>query len=305
MPLNPEARAYLDRVAALNLPTLPELGAVLARKFLPNAEDLCAEPPALARVENRSIPGRGGAIELRIYTPPGSPPHPILVYFHGGGWVLGDLDRVDRLCHTLSTRAASIVVSVDYRLAPEHPFPAAVEDADDAARWVAENATYIYGDPRRIRVGGDSAGGNLAAAVALTARDRGFPTLEAQLLFYPVTRYGFETESYRQNAGGYGLSREDMIWFWRQYLKTPEDGENPRASPLLARSHENLPPALIVTAEYDPLRDEGEAYGESLRRSGVPVAVVRYEGTIHGFVTMAKILPEGRDAIARAVDFLK
>lgn len=137
------------------------------------------------------------------------------------------------------------------------------------------------------------------------ARDRGFPTLTAQLLFYPVTRYGFETESYRQNAGGYGLTREEMIWFWRQYLKTPEDGENPRASPLLARSHENLPPALIVTAEYDPLRDEGEAYGESLRRSGVSATVVRYPGTIHGFVTMAKILPEGRDAIARAVDFLK
>ncbi|MGK7900725.1 MAG: alpha/beta hydrolase [Hormoscilla sp.] len=198
-----------------------------------------------------------------------------------------------------------IVVSVDYRLAPEHKFPAAPEDAYAATQWVAENAAEIKGDRTRIGVGGESAGGNLAAVVTLMARDRGGPSLVYQLLFDPVTQYGFDTESYRKYGKDYLCTKDVMVWFWNHYLPTPLEGKNPYASPLHAVDLSNLPPALIITAELDPLRDEAEAYGDRLRQAGVPVKISRYQGAIHAFTCMAKIFPQGRESLTEASAALK
>jgi acetyl esterase len=187
-----------------------------------------------------------------------------------------------------------MVASVDYRLAPEHKFPAAVEDSYGATKWVADNAADLGGDPRRIAVGGDSAGGNLAAAVSLMARDRGGPDIAFQLLIYPITNQKFDTDSYKENGEGYMLTKEDMEWFRNHYLRDQHDEENPYASPLLANSLSSLPPAFVITAEFDPLRDEGEAYAARLKEFDVPVRVNRYSGTIHGFMTIAELKQRGQ-----------
>jgi acetyl esterase len=222
---------------------------------------------------------------VRIYTPEGSGPFPLLVFFHGGGWVIGDLDGHDPLCRRLTNLVDCIVVSVDYRLAPEHPFPAAPRDCFAATQWVAQNAAQLQGDPARIAVGGDSAGGNLAAVVAQLARDQGGPALVFQALIYPATDLRMSTASIEENGKDYLLTKEDMIWFMQHYMKNEEDKSNPLASPLLAANLSNLPPALVITAEYDPLRDEDEQYGERLKEAGVPVQISRYDGAIHGFVS--------------------
>jgi acetyl esterase len=197
------------------------------------------------------------------------------------------------------------LVAMEYRLAPEHKFPAAPEDCYAATCWVAANAEAIGGDPRRIAIGGDSAGGNLTAVVAQMARDRGGPALAYQLLVYPVTNYGYDKASYEENADGYLLTRDAMVWFWNHYLRSAADGNNPLASPLRANDLRGLPPAMVLTAEFDPLRDEGEAYALRLQEAGVPVTLKRYAGTIHGFFSLGAVLDQGKQAMADAAAALR
>ncbi|MBI3734721.1 MAG: alpha/beta hydrolase [Chloroflexi bacterium] len=284
MLLNPQAKAFLDQREAAGAQPLHTLSVDEARRQMNALSALLGPGEPVAHVEDRLIAGPDGAIPIRIYMPHGGGPFAGLVYFHGGGWVLGNLETVDVSCRMLTNRAQCIVVSVNYRHAPEHKFPAAADDAYAATRWVAEHALGLNIDPARVAVGGSSAGGNLAAAVALMARERGAPPLAFQLLTVPVTDYAFGTESYRANADGYGLTKDGMVWFWNHYLRSEADGSNPVASPLRAADLSGLPPAFVMTAEYDPLRDEGEAYAARLRAAGVPVAHKRYEGMIHGFL---------------------
>jgi acetyl esterase len=212
--------------------------------------------------------------------------------------VIGDLETHDELCRTLANESGCLVVSVDYRLAPEHKFPACTEDCYAATKWVAQNAAQFNGDPSRIAIGGDSAGGDLAAVVAHMARDRGGPPLVFQLLIYPATDLRMKTPSIEENAEGYFLTKQDMIWFTNHYLNSESEKENPLASPLLATYLSGLPAALIITAEYDPLRDEGEQYGQRLKEAGVPVTSSRYNGMIHGFVSLGAVLDQGKQAVA-------
>ncbi len=296
MPLDPQVKKFLQQLDQMGLPSLPSLEPVQARELTAQLRGRDLRSQVVAGVENRTIRGANGDIPVRIYTPEGSTTKPVLVYFHGGGWVLGDLDAADSLCR-IANRAGYVVVSVDYRLAPEYKFPAALEDAYAATSWVAKNAAALNGDPTRIAVGGDSAGGNLAAVVSLMARDRGSPSLMYQLLIYPVTKYGFDTQSYREyGQGGFGLTKDEMVWFWHHYLASDADGQNPYASPLLASCYD-LPPACIITAEYDVLRDEAEAYAARLQKAGVPVQLLWYDGMIHNFVGLASVLDRGKQAL--------
>lgn len=306
MPLGPQAQALLEQMAASGAPPLSAQSVAEARQALLAFAQLGGDPESVNHVEDRKLPGPDAGIPVRIYTPAGSGPFPVLVYFHGGGWVLCDLETHDPVCRSLANAARCIVVSVDYRLAPEHKFPAALDDCYAATQWVMNNATLINGDPTRVAVGGDSAGGNLAASVALMARDRGGPAIIFQLLVYPVTDYYTPgTPSYQQNADGYFLTRDDMVWFWNHYLNGEADAANPYACPLRAASLADLPPALVITAEFDPLRDEGEIYAARLRAYGVAAELVRYDGMIHGFLSMAGVLDQGRNALAFAASRLR
>src|SRR5881397_1593802 len=253
MPLDPEAKMLLEQLTTVVRP-FDELSVLEARAAIVTLSAAAGEGEAVARVESRTVPGPRGEIPVRVYTPEGCAPFPVLVYFHGGGWVTGSLETHDGLCRHLANAAGAVVASVDYRLAPEHPFPASGEDAYAATRWVAANAAVIGGDAKRIAVGGDSAGGNLAAVVSLMARDRGGPAIALQLLVYPVTNHAYDTASYRENADGYLLTRDSMVWFWNHYLRSDRDGADPYASPLRAPNLAGLPPAVVVTAEFDPLR---------------------------------------------------
>ena len=300
MPLDAKAREFLDQLAAAGAPTLTDLPVPDARLAIDALFASQNEPEPVARVENRRIPGPAGELPVRVYTPEGKGPFPVLVFFHGGGWVLCGLDSHDGPCRALANAVPCLVVSVDYRLAPEHKFPAGADDAYAATRWVAEHAAELGGDAKHIAVGGDSAGGNLAAVVALMARDRGGPRLAHQLLVYPATDAGLDTASYVENGEGYFLTGEMMRWFWNHYLRSHADVENPYASPLRAPRVGGLPPALVITAEYDPLRDEGEAYAARLREAGVPVRTTRYAGMIHGFFGMGAVFPQARTAINEA-----
>ncbi|WP_089718107.1 alpha/beta hydrolase [Candidatus Entotheonella palauensis] len=300
MPLDPQAQTLLDKIAAANVPPLHELTIEEARQANANLFITRHEPQAVRAVEDRVIPspaGAGHGTPIRVYTPQGDGPFPVLVYFHGGGWVVGSLETHDAQCRALSHGASCVVVAVDYRLAPEHKFPAAIEDCDAATQWVAENAASLGGDPDRLAVGGDSAGGNLAAVVALWARDRGTPYLAFQLLIYPATDMHCGTASQQENAEGYLLTRDAIIWFRDQYLRSDADVPHPDASPLLAPSLDDLPPALIITAEFDPLRDEGEAYAARLQAAGVPVMLKRYDGMIHGLFNLGHVLDQGQQVI--------
>src|SRR5579871_1847749 len=243
MPLDPKVRLFLDQLAASGLPGLSTLGVEGARAAIDGMVAMGGSVKEVARVEDRHIPGPAGDVAVRVYTPAGgAAPRPALVYYHGGGWVIGGIASHDGVCRALANAVPALVVSVDYRLAPEHPFPAAAEDAHAAARWVAEHAAEIGADPRRVAVGGDSSGGNLAAATALMARDRGGPGLAFQLLVYPVTDTAMDTASYRENADGYFLTRADMIWFFDHYLPRAADRTHPYAAPLRASDLRGLPP---------------------------------------------------------------
>jgi acetyl esterase len=305
MPIDPQAAALLDQLKAMGGPQLHELPVPMAREAMRAMVALQGEGEAVADISNRSIPGPHGDIPVRIYNPGGGAPLPVLVYFHGGGWVIGDLETHDRICRALANGAACVVVSVDYRLAPEHRFPAAAEDCYAATVWVARNAADIGAEAAHLAVGGDSAGGNLAAVVALMARDRREPKLAFQLLVYPVTDGSFDTHSYRDNAEGYLLTREAMQWFWDHYVPDVAERTNPYVSPLRSRRLDGLPPALVITAELDPLRDEGEAYGAHLRAAGVPTQVTRYDGMIHGFFGMTALMDKARTAMNEAVRALR
>jgi acetyl esterase len=256
--------------------------------------------PDVARVEELRTPGPAGEIPVRLYRPDASGPLPLLVFFHGGGFVLCDLDTHDATCRRLALRAGCAVLSVDYRLAPEAKFPAAPEDCWAATAWAAANAARLGVDAARIAVAGDSAGGNLAAVVAVMSRDRGGPSLVHQLLVYPVTDLvGFEVShaSYAENAEGYLLTAAMMRWFAGHYLERAGDARSPLASPLLAPDLSGLPPATLLSAEFDPLRDEGELYAERLRRAGVPVEQRRWGGMIHGFFAMTELLDAAQEAM--------
>ncbi|MGO4890590.1 alpha/beta hydrolase [Anaerobacillus sp. MEB173] len=304
MALDPQAKFILEQMELAGAPPMETLSPEEARASA-DFSLLAGEPEDVGSVENRLIPGPEGDIPVRVYTPKGEGPFPALVYYHGGGWVIGDLDTVDVPCRLLTNKANCVVISVDYRLAPEHKFPAAADDAYAAAKWAADHGSAINVDPSRIAVGGDSAGGNLAAAVALMARDKGELSLAYQLLVYPVTNHSYDTVSYFENADGYLLTKDTMVWFWDHYLRTEEDSANPYASPLQAEDLSGLPPALVLTAEFDPLRDEGEAYAKRLTEAGVSVEVKRYDGLIHGFFWMPAALEKGRESIDLAAAALK
>nr|ACL67848.1 lipolytic enzyme [uncultured bacterium] len=301
MPLDAKASAFLDQMATMNLPTFDSMTPEAAREaYLALRAAASGDAVDVGAVKDQSIPGPAGEIPVRIYTPEGPGPFPLLVYYHGGGWVIGDIETHDGLCRSLTNAAQCVTVSVDYRLAPEHKFPAAIDDAYAAAEWVAANAPALGGRAAPIAVGGDSAGGNLAAAVTLIARDRGTPSIGYQLLFYPVLDFASDTASYADNGEGYLLTKNTMRWFWNHYLKRESDGENPHASPLRAEDLRGLPPGLVITAEFDPLRDEGEAYAARLREAGVAVTTKRYAGMIHAFMNMPAILGQAKMAFDEA-----
>lgn len=306
MGLDPQVKALLEQMAKLEGPAIHKLAPEECRKvFNSGIKFLAAPPEAVAKVEERLIPVKDGEIKIRIYTPQGEGPFPIFVYFHGGGWVLGDLETLDSPLRTITNEAKCIVVSVDYRLAPEHKFPTAVEDGYLATKWVAKNAGSFGGDPRRIAVGGDSAGGNIASVVTLMARENKEPSLCFQVLIYPATDLSKNYPSYYQFGKGLLLTKEDMLYFGRHYLRTEEDQFDIHASPMLAEDLSHLPPALVVTAEYDPLRDEGEAYANRLREAGVSVELCRYDGMIHGFFGMTKVLDQANHLVHKVASALK
>lgn len=305
MPLDPAVAAMREERMARGATPLYEMTLDQAR-----AADLAdiraaggnAEP--VHEVTDTTFPGPDGELAVRLYRPRADRPLATLVYFFGGGWTLGGIDTSDGVCRTLANATGCLVVTPGYRLAPEHPFPAAVHDCLAAVDWVAANAAGLGADPARIAVGGDSAGGNLAAVVALSAREHG-PALAAQLLVYPNTCYRADTESLRANDDRWMFNRHSVDWYWHNYLPDPAAGRDPRVSPLLAPDLSGLPPALVITAEYDPLRDEGERYAERMRAAGVPVELSRYEGMAHGFFTMSGVLPDARRAVDQAARYLR
>jgi acetyl esterase len=304
MPITAEVQEILKLRAAA--PAMHTLSVEEARISSAAARIQPDPPEPVARIEDFTIPGPAGDIPVRLYSPDPDTQLPVLVYYHGGGWVIGDLDSHDPLCRTLANRANVVVLSVHYRLAPEHKYPAAADDSYAAAQWVSEHGAEIGADGSRIVVCGDSAGGNLSAVVSLMARDRGGPGLRGQVLIYPVTNLDFGTDSYRDNGdGSKGLSEDGMRWFWQHYVRTQSEGFEPYASPLRADTIADLPPALVITAEYDALRDEGELYADRLERGGVTTQLTRYDGVIHGFVGMFAAVPEGNTAVNQIAEFLK
>ncbi len=309
MPLHPQCKAVLDQMAAGGGKPLEECTPAEARAIRDQgAEALAAlNGPAqpVARVEDRTIPGPGVAVPVRIYWPVTGQRLPVLVYFHGGGWVFGNIDGVDRTCRALANSAGCVVINVGYRLAPENKFPAPLDDAYAVVEYVAAHGGEFAIDPGHIAVGGDSAGGNLAAAVCLLARERGGPRLVFQLLVYPVTDYDDDRPSLHDYAEGYLLTRAAVPWFWGHYVSGPDQGRDPLASPINAASLEGLPPAMVITAECDPIRDQGEAYARRLKEAGVPVTLKRYAGAIHVFFQLAGVVDAGKQAQADAAAALR
>lgn len=302
--LDEEAKALLEAVAKASRPAYESVGAVAARKLYKETRSAVSPPaPDVALAANMAAPGPHGPIPLRYYRPLGAEARaalPVLVFYHGGGWVIGDLDTHDVVCRTLANEGQCAVVSVDYRMGPEHKFPAAVDDAFAALKWVAHEAAHLHVDATRIAVGGDSAGGNLAAVAALMARDAGGPGLRLQLLIYPATDMAMDTASHQAFAEGHLLTRSSMTWFQMMYLNGPADMADWRASPLKAVSLADLPPAHVIVAGNDPLRDEGEAYAKALQAAGNIATFREFPGSIHGFITMGKVLPQAGQALAES-----
>jgi acetyl esterase len=300
VPLDPQLQAMRDQRERDHVPPLYEMSLAEAR-----AADLASirasggDPEPVHEVTDLTIPGPGGELPLRLYRPASARPLPVLLYFFGGGWVLGTIDTADGVSRSLANASGALVAVVGYRLAPEHPFPAAADDCYTALRWVAEHAAAIGADPARLAVGGDSAGGNLAAGVALRARPGG-PALAGQLLVYPNTDQLADDESMRAADDRFLFNRHSVAWYRQHYLADPGDAANPLASPLRAESLAGLPPALVITAEYDPLRDQGEAYARRLADEGVQAELSRYPGMTHGFFTMAGAVDASQAAVAQA-----
>jgi acetyl esterase len=309
--LHPQARALLDLMAARGVPPTHTLTPADARALYRDRRAYTQpDAPPVAEVRALAADGPHGAIPLRLYRPPLREASdarllPVLVYFHGGGWVIGDLDTHDVLCRQLANASGSAVVATDYRLAPEHRFPTAVDDAIAATRWVATQAAALGLDATRIAVGGDSAGGNLAAVVSIAARDAGNLPLAFQLLIYPATDMRRGAPSHAANGEGYLLTRDTIGYFHDHYIVDPRDDLDWRASPLLAADLSRLPPALVVTAGFDPLRDEGLAYAEALSQAGNRASCVCFEREIHGFITMGRVLDEANTAVALCAAELK
>ena len=305
MPLDPQVEALLAGMKTMNIPTLVDMAPQEARVAFAQMAAVSGPPEAISAVDDRTIPGVTRELSVRVYTPSGERPLPAMVFFHGGGWVIGDLETHDALCRSLANSSGNVIVAVDYPLAPENKFPVAVEECYAAAKWVADHARDLAADPARIGVGGDSAGGNLAAVVTLLARERGGPPLAYQMLIYPALDMTMAMPSVQENGVGYFLTSEDMVLFCNQYIRVASDKVNQLVSPLLAPDLTGLPPAVIVTAEFDPLRDEGEAYGERLRQAGVPVALRRYDGMIHGFLSMGGAIDRARLALQQTASDLR
>jgi acetyl esterase len=305
VPLDPQLQAMRDQRERDHVPPLYDMSLTEAR-----AADLASirvgggDPEPVGDVTDLTIPGPGGELPLRLYRPEGQGPLPVLLYFFGGGWVLGTIDTADGVSRSLANATGALVAVVGYRLAPEHPFPAAADDCYAALCWVAEHAAAIGADPARIAVGGDSAGGNLAAGVALRARAGG-PALAGQLLVYPNTDQLADDESMRTADDPFLFNRHSVAWYRQHYLAGPGDAADPLASPLRAGSLAGLPPALVITAEYDPLRDQGAAYARRLAGEGVPAELSCYPGMAHGFFTMAGTVDASRAAIAQAAAHLR
>jgi acetyl esterase len=298
VPVDPHIAALLSMLEQSGAPPMyegsPEEGRALYLQLTHGARTPEQVVP-VADTQDRTVPGAEGDLRARVYRPEGEGPFPTVVFFHGGGWVIGDLDTHDNMARSLCRGARAVVVAVDYRLAPEHPFPAAAHDAVAAARWVAKNLEEFGGD-QRLALAGDSAGGNLAAVVAQTLRDDGTP-LVGQFLIYPAVDAEGEYPSRVENAKGYFLEKDTMDWFYGHYAGAWDDARDARLSPLHGADLSGLPPAVVVTAEFDPLRDEGEAYGKALEAAGVPADVRRYDGMIHGFFDMGAFSPGAQAAI--------
>ncbi len=306
MPLDPQAEALLrsmKEAGAKPFETMmPAEARVAARAF----KDLGGPPEDVSSLDHRFIPGPTADLPVRIYRPAGARDEqlPGLVYFHGSGWVILNIEICDAFSRALANRTGCIVAAVNYQKAPEHKFPIPLDDCYAATRWVFDNAGELRIDPTRIGVIGDSAGGNLAAAVSLRARDENGPKLAYQVLVYPAVQYGWDTPSSLANAEGFLLQRAGMEYFWKHYVRGPEDGKNPYCSPLAAADHSGLPPALIVSAEFDPLCDDGRNYADKLEAAGVPVKFHLYDGMIHGFLWMSGVLDQSKalvDEIGRDV----
>lgn len=294
---HPEVKMLLDLQAQQPMPPYSALTADQVRAgFAEQMVMVRGAPVEVAQVTDLTLPGPGGEIPVRRYSPGGEAPLPAVVYFHGGGWVIGDLESHDDLCRELANQANCVVIAVDYRLAPEYPFPAAADDAVAATRWIRDNAADFGIDPTRMAVAGDSAGGNLATVVSAELRQDAAAPLKLQALIYPVTDLrAFDTGSHKEFAAGFGLTGEAMAWFRDHYLGAA-DAADPLVSPLAATDLSGLPPAWVITAELDVLRDEGEAYADALQAAGNEVVARRYDGMVHGFVSMAGILSVGRQA---------
>ena len=296
--LHPQIVSALEAMKKLALRPIEAMTPVEARAQMEaTAQSRKAEPLPVARVEERAIPGPAGPIRVRLYWPNATGPVPAIAYYHGGGHVIGSLDTHDLIARNLCAGAAALIVSVDYRMGPEDRFPAAVEDSFAALEWLHNNATSLGADPGRLGVHGDSAGANLAAVVALMARDAGGPQLRLQSLVYPVGDYTLKSASYDKFAEGYGLlTRAAMVWFQEHYLRSPADAEDWRASPIKAASLKGVAPAIVVTAECDVLHDDGEGYAEALHCAGVAVEYREYKGMIHGFFGMVPIIDDAMNA---------
>ena len=306
MPADPHVQAILDRIneAGVGAPSVWDQPVEDVRAAYAAYCALAGDGGELAAIEDRTIPGPGGPLAVRIYRPSAEPELPVVVYFHGGGHTIGSIDTHDPVCRQLARAADAVVVSVEYRLAPEHPYPAAVEDAYAATAWVATNGQQLGADVTRLAVAGDSAGGNLAAVTAILARDRGGPPLRFQLLVYPVVDLSHTHPSIDENGEGYVLTKERILWFRHNYLGDG-DHADPLVSPIRTADLAGLPPALVITAEMDPLRDEGAAYAERLRTAGVDATHSLYEGQVHTFFGMGTLYPAGTAAIDESGDALR
>lgn len=304
MPLANEYQVMFEQLAAAGpAPSVRDLPVADGRNLYRAARAVNLDLP-IHKVSDALLPGPGGDISIRIYQPQGDGPFGILVYFHGGGWVIGDLDTADAVCREIATLAEVIVVSVDYRLAPEHVYPAAVQDSYAALQWVNDNLETLQGNGK-IGVGGESAGGNLAAVVAQQSRDRGGPPIAFQCLLYPVTDAEMSRPSYSENGSGYLLETTTMEWFWDTYCPDLEQRLNADASPLRAKNLADLPPALVVTAEFDPLRDEGNAYAHALQAAGNSATLMCCEGLVHDFFSTAAVFGCSRGPFEKTINALR